>query len=272
MKMTLLEIVQTILSSLTSDEVNSITDTTESLQVANIVKDTYLSIVARLNLPETKTIIQLDSSGNVSEPVLMTLPNDIENLEYLKYNKILTDGIDAWGDIIYLPLDEFLRLMHMKVVVTDGTVGTFNYVMNGMTIKVYYENDKNPDYFTTLDDNVLLFDSYYSANDTTLQTSKTLGFGTYTYAFTLSDTFTPKLDSNQFALLVNEAKVQAFYDLKEQQNAIAIKRAQTHLIHGQKIKSDMPMHSYGSPFDGLPDYGRKGSTTGLSKTVLRTGK
>lgn len=272
MKMTLLQIVQSILSSMNSDEVNSITDTTESLQVANAVKDTYLSLVGKLNLPETKTILQLTPSGDSSKPTLMTLPNSIENLEYLKYNKVLDDGVDAWGDVDYVPLDEFLRRMHMLSTISDGTAGNFTMTQNGSNLKVYYKNDKNPDWFTTLDDHTMLFDSYYAANDTTLVSNKTLGFGTYTYAFTLSDSFTPQLDSNQFALLLNEAKAQSFYDLKETQNAGALKRVKDHMIHGQKIKSDMPHFRYGSSYDGLPDYGRKGSATGLSTRVMREGK
>ncbi len=53
MKYTLLEIVQEILSDMDSDEVNSIDDTTESEQVATIVKSTYLSMM----LTETGLIL-----------------------------------------------------------------------------------------------------------------------------------------------------------------------------------------------------------------------
>lgn len=262
MKMTLLEIVQSILSSMNSDEVNSITDTTESLQVANAVKDTYLSLVGKLALPETKTIIQLTASGDVTKPVLMTLPNNVENLEYLKYNKVLADGVDRWDYVQYMPLSAFIEQMQMKSTITNGTMGSFTYTANGMSMKVYYTNDKNPDWFTSIDDHTLLFDSYFVTVDDTLKNSKSLGYGTYTYAFTLSDSFIPQLDSNQFALLLNDAKVQVFNDLKEQENPTAKKRAKDHLIHGQKIKNDMPMSVYGSPYDRLPNYGRGGWNSG----------
>jgi len=44
-KMTVLEIVQDILNDIDGDEVNSIDDTLESEQVAQIVKSTYDAII-----------------------------------------------------------------------------------------------------------------------------------------------------------------------------------------------------------------------------------
>ena len=52
MKLTLLEMVQDILSSMDSDEVNSITDSTEALQVARIIRDSYIEITDRLEAEE----------------------------------------------------------------------------------------------------------------------------------------------------------------------------------------------------------------------------
>ena len=52
MKYTLLEMTQDILSNMSSDEVNSISDTPESLQVATIIKQKYYDIVSRGDLPE----------------------------------------------------------------------------------------------------------------------------------------------------------------------------------------------------------------------------
>ena len=49
--MTLLEIVQDILSDMDSDEVNSINDSVESLQVAQIVKTAYYNIVDGKDYP-----------------------------------------------------------------------------------------------------------------------------------------------------------------------------------------------------------------------------
>lgn len=52
----LIEYVQDILSSMDSDEVNSISDTVESMQVATILKNCYEELVANIELPEEYTL------------------------------------------------------------------------------------------------------------------------------------------------------------------------------------------------------------------------
>lgn len=50
-KLTLLDIVQDILSDMDSDTVNSITDSVESLQIAQIVKTTFFEIITEGEWP-----------------------------------------------------------------------------------------------------------------------------------------------------------------------------------------------------------------------------
>src|SRR6267142_3347837 len=85
MKRTLLDLTQSILSSLSSDEVNSIGDTTESLQVAEIIRTTYFNIISRVGITSHNQLIQLDPSLDPSSPVLMYIPAGIGRLEWLKY-------------------------------------------------------------------------------------------------------------------------------------------------------------------------------------------
>src|ERR1700761_2633261 len=85
MKTTLLDLTQNILSSLDSDEVNSIGDTVESRQVAQIIKNKYYDIVNRVNLPEHDQLIQLDPALDAQTPVLMYVPDGVAELKWLKY-------------------------------------------------------------------------------------------------------------------------------------------------------------------------------------------
>ena len=48
-KMTLLEMTQNILSAMDSDAVNSIGDTVESLQVADVIVETYYELFANVS-------------------------------------------------------------------------------------------------------------------------------------------------------------------------------------------------------------------------------
>ena len=82
---TLLEIVQDIASSLSSDQVNSISDTPESLQIANIVKRTYYDITARAEFPEHYQLFQLNASGSTLQPTVMTCPTGLTRIDWVKY-------------------------------------------------------------------------------------------------------------------------------------------------------------------------------------------
>lgn len=98
MKRTLLDMTQSILSSLGSDEVNSISDTTESLQVAEVIKTTYFNIINRINLPNHNQLIQLDPSLDATMPVLMYVPEHIARLDWLKYfNTNVLQGSGNFG-------------------------------------------------------------------------------------------------------------------------------------------------------------------------------
>ena len=84
-KFTNLEMVQEILSAMSSDEVNSVSDSPESLQVLQILKRKYYDIISRGDLPEHNQVFQLTPSLDNDSPVLMYIPDGIGHVEWLKY-------------------------------------------------------------------------------------------------------------------------------------------------------------------------------------------
>lgn len=251
---TLLEYVQAILSSMDGDEISSITDTTESLQVAHIVKTVYNDIQARLDLPEHYNLFSLTASGDNTKPTLMTRPTDVMNIEWVQYNKVQSGDTDPiFTKIEFLPLDQFL-LMQDALHVSDSTVASFSQTEGSDTITFIYRNDKAPDFFTTYDDLTLIFDSYDSAVDTTLQSSKTRCYGRKDQEFTLSNSFTPFLDRDASTLLLNEAKVLAFAELKQMGHDVARQWANRGWVKSQKAKRGVDI--FRNELDRLPDYGR----------------
>src|SRR5688572_14571764 len=212
---TLLDYVQTILSSADGHEVTSITDTTESLQAANIVKTCYNDIQARINLPEHHTLFELTAPGDSTKPVLMTRPSDVMSIDWVQYDKILDGETDPnYVKLDFLELPDFLR-MQDSMNVSDTTVETFEHTIGTDTITFIYRNDKAPDYYTTYDDRTFIFDSYDSEVDTTLQKDKTRCYGRKDQTFTLDNSFVPFLDRDASTLLLNEAKILAFAELKQ---------------------------------------------------------
>lgn len=234
MKYTLKEAVDVILSSIDGDEVNDINDTVESAQVALLLKSCYYDLATELNLSEHEGTFELTASGDNTKPTLMTVPSNVVRLDWVKYDNILsTETYPNYQPVEYIPFGQFLE-QQQSLRNETSNVGSMTFTHNGETFEVQYKNNKMPEYFTTVDDNTLLFDSYDSDEDTTLQNTKSMGFGWLYPTFTLSNTFTPDLDPSQFAYWVNKAKFRAFQELKQQSNPEAGREARNQKIITQK--------------------------------------
>ncbi len=237
MRYSLLDLVQRILEALESDEVNSYSDTTESVAVANIIKECYYYIVSEIEPKETQGIFHLDSSGDNTKPTLMYLPSNVSDIHWLKYNVGDTVQDSNFRDICYLPIDEFFQ--YMNGLNSDDTwVDSQDITIQGSTFSFKYRNDQFPSYYTCPDDKTILFDSFDSTVESTLQSNRTYGFGGLIPQFLMQDDFVPLLDARQFQLLLNSAKAQAFIELKQIENAKAERKERRHTILAYKTKDN----------------------------------
>lgn len=260
MKYTLLDLVQTILSSMESDEVNSIDDTIESQAVTRIVRDTYFEIISRDRLPEHYNLFALDASGDNAKPTVMYKPADVRTLDWVKYDVQTADdaGQIRFVEVKYLALQDFLDMMY-RLNSTDDNVDAFTLSVatptDGNTVfNVLARNDIHPTYYTSFDDGTILFDAYDSEIDSTLQKDKTLAYGVQGVTWSNTDTFVPQLAEVKFPLLLNEAKALAFAELKQTAHQEAGKRAMRAWVSSQKNASAIPGVQRAT--DKLPNYGR----------------
>lgn len=252
MRYTLLDIVQTVLSALDSDEVNSITDTTESLQVAFIARRVYYRIASSAGLPEHKALFKLTASSS-STPVVMYRPSNTTSIEWIKYDiQTLTNTDTNYKYIIPLSVSDFMDMMHNKTE-GDTNVSIFTLSTNDSSFSVLYDTDRMPSYYTSFNDGTILFDSIDTGVDSNLQESKTLCQGEVSKVFLFQDTFIPDLDEQQFDLLLNECISWASVELKQQVNPKAEEAARRGWITLFRTKEGIHVQSQ---FDRLPDYGR----------------
>jgi hypothetical protein len=211
MKYTLLQIVQDIASDIDTDEVNSISDTIESQQIAQIVQSTYQAIMSNRNWPHTAKLVRMNSSTDNTKPNIMTFDENIKELISVYYNKAKDGETRLRYDAIkYIEPDDMLRLFYGRNSDSDNV----EVINDGAQIYVI-TNDKHPDYFTSFDDNTLVFDSYDSSVDNTLQTSKTQVRAYVTPAFEMSDDYIPDLPEEAFSFLIEEAKSKAAYKIAQ---------------------------------------------------------
>lgn len=250
-KMTLLEIVQNILTAMESDYANSIGDSTESAEVADVVKETFFDIVNNvLDLPEHKQLINLTGLGDTTHPNYLKLPDNVKSIEWFKYNKETTTDTDLnYGDVRYLEPAEFLVRVNSRresdtniVPYTDFGAGT-----------ILVQNDKHPELWTSFDDLYIVCDSFDNTVDNTLQQSKSLCYGITEPTWTHEDTFVPDLDAAFFPLLLEEAKSACFINFKQVTNVKSEQRARRQItrIHNKKHRMDQDRHAR------QPNYGRK---------------
>lgn len=251
MKYNLLTMAQAILSSMDSDEVNSIGDTTEATQVAIVIRTAYLDMVERAGLPETKELFILGSRPTGYPPTALSLPSTYNNIEWVKYDTRLSTETDPnYVTIPFLDRDEFLNRMYLLNVSEDNVgVTTVN------SVQYLYKDDVAPTCYTVFDDNTLIFDSYDGAISATLLPARSLAYGRKAITFSLTDAFAfPELDDEQHTLLLNEAKALAWFELKQsphQKAEVNSKRGWTRL---QRTKEATQKNS---PLDDLPNYGRR---------------
>lgn len=242
MKYTLLEMVQLILSSLDSDEVNSISDTPESNQVALLLKSVYYDSATDLGLPEHETLFQLNASGDASKPTIMYVPTNVTHIDWISYNNVdsvSSDTNDHYEKCEYIPFELFQQQQQSIRNASTG-VDSLTYTQNGQTFTHWYYTDRMPTKYTSTDNYTLLFDAYKSTVDTTLQQSKSQCHGVVYPTWSMTDSFTPDLGPTQFSFLVNRAKVRAFAELKQAPNQEAIAEARRQKIIVQKRKRTVP--------------------------------
>jgi hypothetical protein len=256
-KLTLLEITQSVLNDMDSDEVNSISDTIESLQVAQIIKDTYYDLITKRDWPHLSTLFVLDSVSDTDRPNYLKLPVSVYEMEIIKYNKRKsTDTRDKYDKVNYQEPDTFLTQQNSL----NESNSNVTQITDSSNVKYNIYNDRPPTSWTSFDDEYIVFNSYDSAVESTLQGSKTQCNGRVEPPWTVADSFVPDFPSEAFPLLVEESKSAAFITLKQVANEKAEQRAQSQKRR-QSRKSWR--HRGGVRY---PDYGRSGKSSGTKSS------
>jgi hypothetical protein len=226
-KKTLLRIVQDILSDIDGDEVNSINDSVEALQVASIVENTYYSIIDGKDWPWLKELFLLTGLGDTGKPSHLQIPEGIINVEFVKYNvRTSTDTNDKFITLKYKTPLEFVNIVNGR----NSTATNVTVVTEFGETKLNITNDTAPQYWTSFDDNYIVLDSHDGDVDTTVQSSKTQCYGQRYPTFTQSDSFVPDLPVQMFSYLVNEAlstcsmRLKQAADPKAEQHSISQRR------------------------------------------------
>lgn len=246
MKSTYLEIVQQLLSELESDEVVTLNETVESELVTRLVKQVYFHIISGSDWPHLGRLLQLEvtTTDNV-----LKFPSNLNKLSWIKYNKKkVTDLRERFTIIKKLEPLEFMN----KVDARDNTKSNITpLIHNGMTILL--RNDKQPEYWTSFNDNEVIFDSFDSVVEAKLDALNTQVFGFIVPSVTTDDLFVFDLPEDAFQYFINEARSFVFNVVKQIPFPKAEQMAQTQRRRLSKQRE------VGQSGDLSPNFGRRSS-------------
>ena len=194
--------VQSILSDMDSEAVNSISDSVEAEQVASVIQDTFFNLIAARDIPEHRQLIKLTSLSDSDKPTHFKYPTNTRQLSRVDYD-IATTGT-TYREITFVEPMVFIDRMNQdtpsSITVTDVAGGT----------TLFIGNSTSPSYYTSFDDEHIVMDSYDATVDSTLQNSKSRAFGYVYPTFTISDSFEPDLDDTMLPYMLAEAKSTCF--------------------------------------------------------------
>lgn len=230
---TLLEMTQRILSKLDGDEINSISDTIEALQVAYVIRDCYEDIVDEHDLPSTGLLVNLEGQADTARPTHMHIPDGVSLIKWVKYDNRadVADPI-AYADMKYLDPFDFVTLVNARDSTGDNTL----VVMENADTPLVIRTDTGPTFWTSFDDEYIVFDAYNSDVDTTLQTSKNICQGYERPEFVIDDDTIPDLPENLIGYLMAKSIATCFADFKQEPNQKAEQRERRLRIRSQRNK------------------------------------
>lgn len=240
MKKNLLEIIQQILSDMDSEDVNSLSDSVEALQIAKIVEQTFYDMIAARKFPEHESLIKLTSASSSTTPTHFSFPDNVKEITDLWYD-VSSDNSFEYRKLRWCEPRAFLTA-------TDSRGSDYDSVSDlsaGTNLRIF--NDRLPTFYTSFDDQNIIMDSYDSSIESNLQESKVRSFGITYPVFSISDTYTPDIDATMFPMLIQEAKSRSFSVLKggvDQKIEQAARRMKVH-SQNDRYKNRKQAQRYG---------------------------
>lgn len=203
MKLTLLQIVQRVLSAMEADMVNSISDTAESVAISKVAEDVYYELLATTDWPHLEQTGQLIGSSNSAFPNLLRIPNDVKYIKSLWYKDKL---------LKYKEPEEFIKYVNQRN--KDNT--DFQSIATPLGAKLLINVKEDPTFFTIFNSQEVITDAYNSDTHMTLLGSETLFTGNVLPSFYADDEFVPSLPIEAFSTYLSMVKRAAFLYLRRE--------------------------------------------------------
>ena len=189
-KLTLLQIVNNYADMTDGFRVSSIDDTIESQIVASIAEKVFYEIQTEVfNTKLDRELVQLEALADPARPNYLRLPDDVLNVERSQVMYNIVSGTSTstlkLAEIPFMAPHDFLNEVGQRSTNQTNT----EVITDASGYKFVIQNTTAPKFYTSFDDEHLVFDSYDNTVDTTLQASKSGVLVSKQLSFTQSDTY-----------------------------------------------------------------------------------
>lgn len=238
MSRTVLQYVQKALNVCDSDAVDSISDTEESLQVADYLEEAYLELINREDWKFLEQPVTLTAFADLTQPTSFHIAEEIKSFKYIAYN-VAEDGADAeYEQLTYLEPVEFVKRF--------SAPGSNRALVNvGDRVSFYVDTDKAPKYYTHFEGETdIVCNAYRSDIESTLVASKINGFAYVIPAFTQDDEFVPELPNSMIPLLQATLNAVCKQYLDDDVSPVDERRAGRGLAQARRVHSKSTTRKY----------------------------
>jgi len=224
MKLTLLQVVNTYLDYTDGFIVSTLDGSVEAQQVVTVAQKVFHDLVTDVFAnTQLETLIQLDSLADSTKPNYLKLPDD---MMAIRDSKVLYDVADltteiVMAEMIYLLPSEFLQQVGQTKLDDNSQV-----VEDFGGYKMHIRNNAPPEFYTSFDDSHLVFDSYDSVRESTLQKNKNGVITIQQRTFTKSETYIIDLPEWFHPTYLNAVMAEASEALREEPLPTIAKKAQ----------------------------------------------
>lgn len=229
-QLSLLKVVQKTLEALGSDQVNTIGDTPEAEQIAQMAEDSYYDILNQHEWPWLKQLTTLQSVADGDLPTYLLIPNEVVRVDQFKY--YYTDETDAnvgdlalFRDVCWLKPTAFVNMVQQRN--TQSADVQLMISTEGVRLPIF--NTRPPDYWTSFDDKYIVCDAFDNTIESTLEGNRSQVIVKRIPDFQVDDDFTPDAPPHFFQAWLNDVISTAFQYMRQEQAPVAARKSQRGL-------------------------------------------
>lgn len=215
--MNLVDMAERVAQFCNASHIDSIHDTDESYRIAQIIKETYETMILSQEIQTALELFHLQSATAENLKTTLYLPDECLTLDIVKYT---TKRGNIYSPTYLEPMEFISRSLDLDV--TRDCVETVRDPESNTVYNIL--NNKDPSYYTVMSGKYLVFDSYNKDFEDLIQGRHALVYGHTLPEFKLEDNFIPDLQEQQFPVLLSRAKTAADMELRNNFNQVEADR------------------------------------------------